>query len=150
MIKVEGGADAQANYYSCRSNLLELNLKRRMKMEKTLILAAALACSSMPQAETYVCSTPSGVEGFPPNMVSFVRQENATFTSKTAPFGSSDEFTYTEDPTFLLLHKDTFELSYAHSLTHLIDKITGVLKYTVVESNSVRKILQVGSCMTLE
>jgi len=27
MIKVAGGADAQANHYSCRSNLLELNLK---------------------------------------------------------------------------------------------------------------------------
>ena len=27
MIKVAGGADAQANYYSCRSNLLELNFK---------------------------------------------------------------------------------------------------------------------------
>jgi len=33
MIKVAGGADAQAYYYSCRSNLLELILKKEKTNE---------------------------------------------------------------------------------------------------------------------
>ena len=39
MAGAEGGVDAQAYYYSCHTDLLELNFKRRRRMKNLVIVS---------------------------------------------------------------------------------------------------------------
>lgn len=119
-------------------------------MSKLLLSVTFLLISTVVYAESYVCSFPSPVEGFPPNMDTFSRLSDGSFEITKHAFNSDTKgFSsgVSEDERYLVIHE--VHLDSGQSNTYMINKETGQIRVTVMRIYEAEPYAGFGSCITI-